>query len=85
MIGSANATGLAGAAVQNGNCEAMVSLQAGLGIDAVVKAFVSPAKDQLHPWIEQYVRQPEVVDPEKEITKRLENFKRLLRADQIQG
>ena len=63
----------------------MVSLRPGLGIDAVMKAFVSPAKDQLQPWIEKYVRQAEVSDPEKETTKRLENFKRLLRADQIRG
>ncbi len=85
LIGSANATGPGWGCGSNVNCEAMVSLRPGLGIDAVVKAFVSPAKDQLHPWIEQYVRQPDVSDPEKEITKHLENFKRLLLADQIRG
>jgi len=85
MVGSANATGPGWGCGQNWNCEAMVSMQPGLGIDAVVKAFVSPAKDQLHPWIEQYQRQPEVVDAEVEATKRLEKFKRLLCAEQIQG
>jgi len=85
LIGSANATGPGWGCGSNVNCEAMVSLRPGLGVDAVVKAFVSPAKDQLQPWIETYVRQPDVVDPEKEITKRLENFKRLLGADQIRG
>ena len=85
MIGSANATGPGWGCGSNVNCEAMVSLRPGLGIDAVVKAFVSPAKDQLQPWIETYERQPDVADPEKEVTKRLENFKRLLRADRIRG
>jgi len=85
LIGSANATGPGWGCGSTVNCEAMVSLRPGLGIDAVVRAFVSPAKGQLQPWIEQYVRQPEVVDPEKEITKHLENFKRLLRAEQIRG
>jgi hypothetical protein len=85
LIGSANATGPGWGCGSNVNCEAMVSLRPGLGIDAVVKAFVSPARDQLQPWIEKYVRQPDVADPEKDITKRLENFKRLLRADQIRG
>jgi hypothetical protein len=85
LIGSANATGPGWGCGLNVNCEAMVSLRPGLGIDAVVNAFVSPAKDQLQPWIEKYVRQPDVSDPEKEITKRLENFKRLLLADQICG
>ena len=54
MIGSANATGPGWGCGQNWNCEAMVSMRPGLGIDAVVKAFVSPSKDQLHPWIEEY-------------------------------
>ncbi|MDO8397953.1 MAG: DUF6361 family protein [Bradyrhizobium sp.] len=36
-------------------------------------------------WFDEYVRQPEVADPEKEVTKRLETFKRLLHADQIRG
>lgn len=85
LIGSANATGPGWGCGSTVNCEAMVSLRPGLGIDAVVKAFVSPAKDQLQPWIETYVRQPDVADPEKEITKRLENFRRLLSADQIRG
>ena len=85
MIGSANATGPGWGCGTNVNCEAMVSLRPGLGIDAVVKAFVSPAKDQLQPWIEKYERQPEVADTEKEVTKRLEHFKRLLRADRIRG
>lgn len=85
MIGSANATGPGWGCGHNWNCEAMVSMRPGLGIDAVMKAFVSPSKDQLHPWIEHYQRQPVVVDPEAEATKRLEKFRRLLCADQIQG
>jgi len=85
MIGSANATGPGWGCGQNWNCEAMVSMRPGLGVDAVVKAFVSPAKDQLHPWIEHYQRQAVVVDPEAEATKRLEKFRRLLCEDQIQG
>lgn len=85
MIGSANATGPGWGCGQNWNCEAMVSMRPGLGIDAVVKAFVSPGKDELHPWIEQYQRQPVVVDAEEEATKRLERFKRHLCAEQIQG
>lgn len=85
MIGSANATGPGWGCGKNWNCEAMVSMRPGLGVDAVMKAFVSPGKDQLHPWIEQYQRQPEVVDAEAEATKRLEKFKRLLCAEQIQG
>jgi hypothetical protein len=85
MIGSANATGPGWGCGQNWNCEAMVSMRPGLGIDAVVKAFVSPGKDELHPWIEQYQRQPEVIDAEEEAIKRLEKFKRLLCAEQIQG
>ncbi|MBL8039522.1 MAG: phospholipase D family protein [Nitrospira sp.] len=85
LIGSANATGPGWGCGSNVNCEAMVSLRPGLRIDAVMKAFVSPAKDQLQPWIEKYVRQVEASDPEKEITKCLENFNRLLRADQIRG
>lgn len=85
LIGSANATGPGWGCGSNVNCEAMVSLRPGLGIDAIVKAFVSPAKDQLQPWIEKYARRLDVADPEKEITKRLENFKRLLHADQIRG
>jgi hypothetical protein len=85
LIGSANATGPGWGCGSNVNCEAMVSLRPGLGIDEVVKAFVSPAKDRLQPWIETYVRQRDVVDPERESAKRLENFKRLLCADQIRG
>jgi len=85
LIGSANATGPGWGCGSNVNCEAMVSLKPGLGIDAIVKAFVSPAKDGLQPWIEKYTRRPEVADSEKEISKRLEHFKRLLRADQIRG
>lgn len=85
LVGSANATGPGWGCGSNVNCEAMVSLKPGLGIDAVMKSFVSPSKDQLHPWIEQYRRQPEVLDPEKEATKRLEDFKRLLCTDQVRG
>ena len=85
LIGSANATGPGWGCGPNVNCEAMVSLNPGLGIDAVVKAFVAPAKDQLQPWIDRYVRQTAVGDPERETAKRLEHFKRLLRADQIRG
>ena len=85
LVGSANATGPGWGCGSSVNCEAMVSLRPGLGIDAVVKAFVSPAKDQLHPWIERYVRRRDVADPEKEITKHLEHFKRLLCEDQICG
>ena len=85
LIGSANATGPGWGCGPNVNCEAMVSLNPGLGIDAVVKAFVAPAKDQLQPWIDRYVRQAAVADPEREAAKRLEHFKRLLRADQIRG
>jgi hypothetical protein len=85
LIGSANATGPGWGCGPNVNCEAMVSLRPGLGIDAVVKAFVAPAKDQLQPWIERYVRQIAAADPEREAAKRLEHFTRLLRADQIRG
>ena len=85
LIGSANATGPGWGCGPNVNCEAMVSLRPGLGIDAVVKAFVAPAKDQLQPWIERYVRQTAAPDPEREAAKRLEHFVRLLRADQIRG
>jgi hypothetical protein len=85
LIGSANATGPGWGCGPNVNCEAMVSLNPGLGIDAVVKAFVAPAKDQLQPWIDKYVRQSAVADPEREAAKRLEHFKRHLRADQIRG
>jgi hypothetical protein len=85
LIGSANATGPGWGSGSNVNCEAMVALRPGLGIDAVVRAFVSPAKDQLQPWIEKYVRQPEVADPEKEIMKHLESFKRILGASEIRG
>jgi hypothetical protein len=85
MIGSANATGPGWGCRSNVNCEAMVSLSPGLGIDAVVKAFVAPAKDQFHPWIEKYRRQTAVSDPEEEMTKRLETVKRSLCADQVRG
>lgn len=85
LIGSSNATGPGWGCGPNVNCEAMVSLRPGLGIDAVVKAFVAPAKDQLQPWIERYVRQIAAPDPEREAAKRLEHFTRLLRADQIRG
>lgn len=85
LIGSANATGPGWGFGPNVNCEAVVSLRPGLGIDAVVKAFVAPAKDQLQPWIERYVRQTAAPDPEREAAKRLEHFVRLLRADQIRG
>lgn len=85
LIGSANATGPGWGCGPNVNCEAMVALRPGLGIDAVVKAFVAPAKDQLRPWIERYVRQTAAPDPEREAAKRLEHFVRLLRADQIRG
>lgn len=85
MIGSANATGSGWGCGQNWNCEAAVSMRPGLGIDAVVRAFVSPGKDELHPWIEQYQRRSEPVDAEEEATKRLEKFKRFLCAEQIQG
>ncbi|HHY50468.1 MAG TPA: hypothetical protein GYA10_12050, partial [Alphaproteobacteria bacterium] len=85
LIGSANATGPGWGCGPNVNCEAMVSLRPGLGIDAVVKAFVAPAKDQLQPWIERYVREIAAPDPEREAAKRLEHFMRLLRADQIRG
>ena len=85
LIGSANATGPGWGSGSNVNCEAMVALRPGLGIDAVVRAFVSPAKDQLQPWIEKYVRQPEVADPEKEIMKHMESFKRILGASEIRG
>ena len=85
MIGSANATGPGWGCGHIWNCEAMVSMRPGLGIDAVVKAFVSPGKDELHPWIEQYQRQPEVVDAEEEATERLKKFKRYLCAEEIQG
>jgi hypothetical protein len=85
LIGSANATGPGWGCGPNVNCEAMVSLRPGLGIDAVVKAFVAPAKDQLQPWIERYVREVAAPDPEREAAKRLEHFVRLQRADQIRG
>ncbi len=85
LIGSANATGPGWGCGPNVNCEAMVSLRPGLGIDAVVKAFVAPAKDQLQPWIERYVRQTAAPDPNREAAKRLEHFTRLLRADHIRG
>lgn len=85
LIGSANATGPGWGCGPNVNCEAMVSLRPGLGIDAVVKAFVAPAEDQLQPWIERYVRQTAAPDPEREAAKRIEHFVRLLRADQIRG
>lgn len=85
LIGSANATGPGWGCGPNVNCEAMVSLNPGLGIDAVVKAFVAPAKGELQPWIDRYVRQTAVADPEREAAKRLEHFKRHLRADQIRG
>ncbi|MBN8477484.1 MAG: phospholipase D family protein [Burkholderiales bacterium] len=85
LIGSANATGPGWGCSPNVNCEAVVSLRPGLGIDAVVKAFVAPAKDQLQPWIERYVRQTAAPDPEREAAKRLEHFVRLLRAVQIRG
>lgn len=85
LLGSANATGPGWGCGPNINCEAMVSLRPGLGIDAVVKAFVAPAKDQLQPWIERYVRQTAAADPEREAAKLLDHFKRLLRADQITG
>lgn len=85
LIGSANATGPGWGCGSNVNCEAMVSLEPGLGIDAVLKAFVSPGKDQLQPWIEKYVRQADVSDLENETNKRLENFKRLLCEDRILG
>lgn len=85
LIGSANATGAGWGCGSNVNCEAMVSLRPGLGIDAMVRAFVAPTKDQLQPWIETYVRRIEAGDPEREMTKRLDHFKRRLRADQICG
>lgn len=85
LIGSANATGPGWGCGPTVNCEAMVSLNPGLGIDAVVKAFVAPAKGELQPWIDRYVRQTAVADPEREVAKRLEHFKRNLRADQIRG
>jgi hypothetical protein len=85
MVGSANATGPGWGCGSITNCEAMISLRPGLGIDAIAKAFVAPSKDQLYPWIETYVRKTEVTDPEQELTKRLEKFKRLLQADLIRG
>lgn len=85
LTGSANATGPGWGCGPNVNCEAMVSLRPGLGIDAVVKAFVAPASDQLRPWIESYVRQPVDADPEQELEKRLDKFKRHLCADGIRG
>ncbi len=85
MIGSANATGPGWGCGSITNCEAMVSLRPGLGIEPVMKAFVSPSKGQLHEWIEQYNRKPEVVDPEKEACRHLEKFKRILLADKIHG
>lgn len=85
IAGSANATGPGWGCGASMNCEAMVSLAPGLGIDALMKAFVSPSKDQLHPWIDTYRRQPAVHDPEQETTKRLEKLKRVLCADRIRG
>src|SRR5262249_50358785 len=74
MIGSANATGPGWGCGSTANCEAIISLRPGLGIDAVFKAFISPSKGQLHGWIEQYQRQTEPPDLEKEATRRLEKF-----------
>ena len=85
LIGSANATSPGWGCGSNVNCEAMVSLRPGLGIDAVVKAFVSPAKDQLQPWIEKYTRRRDIADSETDVSRRLEHFKRLLRMDHVRG
>jgi hypothetical protein len=85
MVGSANATGAGWGGGAYVNCEAMVSLRPGLGINAIAKAFIFASGDQLHPWIEKYRRQLETSDPETEITRRLENFKRLLCSEEVRG
>jgi hypothetical protein len=85
MVGSANATGSGFGCASKCNCEAIVSMRPGLGIDAVLKAFVLKAKDELHGWIEEYQRRPEVVDANDEATKQLQKFQRYLCAEQIRG
>lgn len=85
LIGSANATCPGWGCGKIVNCEAIVSLQPGLGIDSIVQAFVLSADGQLQPWLEEYVRSSDNADPELEINKELESYKRILQADQIRG
>lgn len=85
LIGSANATGAGWGCGPNINCEAMVALRPGLGVDAVVKAFIAPTRGKLHSWIDNYVRQDPVGDDEHAAAKSLECFKRRLCANQIRG
>lgn len=60
-LGSANASSRAWGLGESRNCEAMVAMSPGIGIDRFVKAFVR-GPDGLHPWIEEYRRSSEPLD-----------------------
>lgn len=60
-LGSANASSRAWGLSENRNCEAMVVMAPGIGIDRFVKAFVR-GPEGLHPWIEVYRRSHEPPD-----------------------
>ncbi|MHB8872078.1 MAG: hypothetical protein ACYC8T_00180 [Myxococcaceae bacterium] len=85
LVGSANATGAGWGVGRGGNCEAMVALRPGLGIDAILRGFVSPAKGELHGWIEEYRRTTPEVDEGEHAQKRLEALRRELAAVAIHG
>ena len=60
-LGSANASSRAWGLSESRNCEAMVAMSPGVGIDRFVKAFVR-GPDGIHPWIEAYRRSVEPPD-----------------------
>ncbi len=86
LVGSANATGPGWGLGERSNCEAMLALRPGLSIDAMLKSFVSPARDEVHPWIEKYERAPlEAEDDAGQAMKRLERLKRELAGLRVTG
>lgn len=85
LIGSANATGPGWGFGDRGNCEAMLALRPGLSIDAMLKAFVSPGRDEVHPWIEEYIRAPREVDDDDQASRQLERLRRELAGLRVTG
>jgi hypothetical protein len=85
LIGSANATGPGWAFNGRGNCEAMLALRPGLSIDGMVKAFVAPDRDNVHPWIEKYLRVPREEDEADQAKRQLERLKRELAGLRVNG
>ncbi|MGE3507785.1 MAG: phospholipase D family protein [Vicinamibacterales bacterium] len=81
LLGSANATAPGWGLANRANGEAMVSMRPGPSIGEVGRAFISPARGEYHPWIEEYRRRAPEKDEAEEARRRLDRLKRTLSQD----